>query len=178
MKDEHDFFLSVARLFESRSTCSRVQVGAILVKDGRIISTGYNGVLPGAKHCNEMHFATVDWAHTALDSDVSKEHHAFSSVNELHAEQNVIAFAARNGVCTDGCTLYTTLAPCPDCSKLIAAAGIKAVYYLQEYDRCGSGIEFLKKNGIPTWKIENKTENHDLDWIRLKKELLTSKETP
>ena len=146
MKFEQQFFLEIAKQFASQSTCCRKQVGAILVKDGRIVSTGYNGVVKGAIHCNEHDvFKNVDWTKQKATDDLAMKHHQFSSVNELHAEQNAIAFAAKNGVSTDGCTLYTTLAPCPDCAKLIVASGIKEVYYTEEYDRNTTGINFLKK---------------------------------
>lgn len=153
MKNPHDFFMQVALLTATRSTCSRKQVGSILVKDNRIISSGYNGVLSGYQHCNELEFGKIDWQNTKLTDRISQIHHEFSVINELHAEQNVIAFAAKNGVATEGCSLYTTLAPCNDCSKLIAAAGIVEVFYLEEYDRCNSGIEFLKKHGISIKKV-------------------------
>lgn len=154
MADKHQLFLQIARCFAAQSTCCRKQVGAVLVKDGRIISTGYNGTISGQPHCNENpRFQGVDWAHLDVNSPLSLEHHQFSAVEELHAEQNVIAFAAKNGVSTAGCTMYITMAPCSDCSKLIAAAGIKAVYYIEEYDRCSSGVDFLAKCGITSQQM-------------------------
>ena len=153
MRNKHNLFLEIAIAFAKQSTCCRKQVGAILVKDGRIISTGYNGVLSGYQHCNELPFAKHDWTKNDIDSKISQLHHQFAVQNEVHAEQNVIAFAAKNGVSTDGCTMYTTLAPCNDCSKLLAAAGIKEVFYLEDYDRCSSGIEFLQKHGVSVVKL-------------------------
>lgn len=155
MRDLHEFYINVAELTAGRSTCARKKVGAILVKDDRIISTGYNGVLSGAPHCEDMFFGKINWDCASLDSKISQEHHKFSSIEEVHAEQNVIAFAARHGVVTEGCTLYITLAPCPDCSKLIAAAGITTVVYHHEYDRNSSGVEFLQRHGITVVKWTN-----------------------
>ncbi|MCQ2209153.1 MAG: deaminase [Paludibacteraceae bacterium] len=156
MKNKHKLFMDIAKCFATQSTCCRKQVGAVLVKNGRIISTGYNGTAAGHKHCNEIErFSLADWNHVNLDSSLSAEHHKFSVENEVHAEQNVIAFAAKNGVSTDGCALYITLAPCSDCSKLIVAAGISEVYFLEEYDRCSSGVNFLEASGLTVKQLSD-----------------------
>jgi len=76
------------------------------------------------------------------------DHHKFSEKNEIHAEQNAIGFASRNGLSTKDSDLYISVSPCIYCAKLIWAAGIKNVYYIEEYDRSIEGIEFLNENNI------------------------------
>ena len=132
-------FMETAKLFATRSTCKRVKVGAVLVKDGRIISTGYNGTPSGVIHC-EDHFE-----HNEYNSNLHAE---FSKKYELHAEQNVLAQALKNGVNIENSMLVQTLSPCSQCSKLILASGIKTVIYLEKYDRDVDGISFLLNNGV------------------------------
>lgn len=109
------------------STCTRVKVGAVLSIDDRIIATGYNGVAKGLGHCNDIF--------TGYEDDFSNIHHDFSTKNEIHAEQNLISFCAKNGIKTDGATIYITHSPCIHCAKLIIASGIKRVVYNELYDR-------------------------------------------
>lgn len=126
------------------STCQSKHVGAILVKDNRIIASGYNGVTSKQVHCEDMQFNSRE------------EHHLWSTNNELHAEQNIIAFCARNNIQTQDTILYLTLSPCIHCAKLIVAAGIKEVQFKELYDLDTSGIDFLKNHLISTkqWKHE------------------------
>jgi|TARA_Y100000310_G_scaffold273645_1_gene289208 dCMP deaminase len=139
MPDYNKIFTGVLKVFEKNSTCIRIKVAALIIKDGRIISTGWNGVAPKCKHCESI-FTVKEYN--------SKDHAAFSRENEIHAEQNALGWAARNGVSTEGADLYISISPCSYCAKLIVAAGIKKVYYLKEYDRDSNGIAFLNKNGI------------------------------
>jgi dCMP deaminase len=122
-------FIDVANIFARQGTCSRLQVGALLVEGKRIISTGYNGAPAGMSHCYHQ------------EGDDRPCHKA------VHAEANVIAFAARKGVSTFGSTLYTTHMPCSDCAKLIINAGISKVVYDQEY-RSAEGEQLLAEAGI------------------------------
>lgn len=124
----HQVLLEAAETFAQRSTCSRLNVGAVIAKDSRIISTGYNGVPAGLPHCE----------HDGTEESCGKA---------VHAEANAIAFAARNGISTEGATLYVTHSPCLDCAKLIINAGISTVYYRTPY-RTQDGIELLSKVGI------------------------------
>jgi dCMP deaminase len=114
-----------------RSTCGRTQVGAVLARDGRIISTGYAGPSKGLPHCS---------SHTC---DVNKP-----CTRTTHAEANLIAYAARYGIATDGAHLYCTLSPCTVCARSIISAGITRVYYLEAY-RDPAGLETLREAGIP-----------------------------
>ena len=117
-------YINIAKEISTLSKCERAKVGAILVKDGNIISMSYNGTPAGMNNCCERNGLTV--------------------LEVVHAEMGAILKAARSGYAVDGSTLYLTLSPCVDCAKLILQSGIKRVLYLQEY-RKTDGVEFLKK---------------------------------
>ena len=157
MKNKHRLFIKMAELVAEQSTCCRLQVGAILVKDNRVISIGFNGTPTGQLHC-EDNFHHL-WEKQFKDQFPTYEefaasrtfydmHGKWSIENELHAEQNAISFAAKNGIATDGATVYVTWSPCVHCAKVIVSAGIKKVFYKNLYDRSQEGIVFLGKNGI------------------------------
>lgn len=112
-----DYFFDMARVAATRSTCNRRNVGAVIVRDRRIISTGYNGSVPGESHC-------VD-----VGCDVENGH----CVRTVHAEVNAIAQAARYGVDVDGASLYSTCEPCRRCRQIILSAGIKQIEFLDPY---------------------------------------------
>lgn len=136
-------FLRIASIIAKHSTCCRKQVGAVIVKNRRIISTGYNGVPSGMKHCKDIF--TPDKLKSPY---FYEEHGKFSANFEVHSEQNAIAELSKNEVSGVGATMYTNLSPCSSCSKLIAAAGIKRVVYSEEYDRDKGGPELLRQCGI------------------------------
>ena len=136
-------FIEMARLMAEHSTCTRKKVGAILVKDNRVVSTGYNGTPKGMKHCNQIF--TPDKLKLPNYYD---EHGKFSRQFEVHAEQNCIIYAGKEGTACEGCTLYTTLSTCKDCAKLVVASGITRVVYDELYDRDQEGIELLRMMGI------------------------------
>lgn len=121
-------YLRIAKEWGLLSYCKRKQVGAIIVKDRMIISDGYNGTPSGFDNCCEDEEGLTRW-------DV------------LHAEANAILKVARSTQSCEGATLYITLSPCKECSKLIHQSGIKRVVYQNGY-RDDSGIQFLKKAGI------------------------------
>jgi dCMP deaminase len=121
-------YLRIAREWGLLSYCKRKQVGAIIVKDRMIISDGYNGTPSGFDNCCEDEEGLTRW-------DV------------LHAEANAILKVARSTQSCEGATLYITLSPCKECSKLIHQSGIKRVVYQNGY-RDDSGIQFLKKAGV------------------------------
>ena len=163
MKNSHKLFNSMAQLVAQQSTCCRLKVGAVLVKDNRVISMGFNGVASKQEHCEDIFkriyeekyknkFATLE------DFLKSKEfydmHGQFSNDNELHAEQNAILFAAKNGISTRGAHIYITLSPCTHCAKIITAAGIEKVYFSELYDRSQEGVNLLKKNNIPCEQLK------------------------
>jgi dCMP deaminase len=132
-------FMDSAKLSANMSYCDRLKVGAVIVKDNRIIVNAWNGTLPGI--CNECE-------ETIGDRIVTSEF-------VLHAEQNAILFAAKNGISIKGASMYITHSPCKTCAKLIAGAGIKEVIYNEEY-RDTEGIDFLKKVGVKVRKKEEK----------------------
>ena len=147
----------MADLVAEQSTCCRLHVGAVLVKDRRVISIGFNGTAAGQIHC-EDHFQTLyrenykehfpSYEEFAASRTFYDLHGKFSIDNELHAEQNAIAFAAKNGISTEGGTIYVTWSPCVHCAKVIVSAGIKKVFFKNLYDRSQEGIYFLQRTGI------------------------------
>ena len=130
MRDLNNFFMEIAEKFSTLSTCGRLKVGAVITKNNRIISTGYNGVSSGLQHCCEIH-KDIDFS----IPENNEMHKQFSAQYELHAEQNAIVEAAKNGIALNGSILYTTVEPCDYCRKLIAQSGIKNVFYQYKYDR-------------------------------------------
>lgn len=129
----HDrIFLDIAERISAMSHCISHKVGCILVKDKRIISTGYNGTPKGFINCDEANEKLV----SNLDKkEIRDLHHAFSERYEIHAEINTILSAARNGISIEGSILYCTLHPCYNCLKMICNSGIKTVIYRNEYDK-------------------------------------------
>ena len=121
-----EYFMDITRLVAKRSTCLRRHVGAILVKDKRILATGYNGAPAGMKHCEEIGCLREK------SSIPSGERHELCRA--LHAEQNVIIQAAYHGIPINGSILYCTNKPCVICTKMIINAGIKMIYYEEGYD--------------------------------------------
>lgn len=147
--------LRIAKEYSTHSTCSRKQVGAIIAKDNRIISTGMNGSPSGMDECqNQSMFKNIDWKNEPLNSEVSKAHHMFSVQNEIHAEMNAIITLVKNQTTADNCTLYTTLSPCSDCAKAIVQTGITRVVFSELYDRDKSGINLLENFGIKVEHME------------------------
>ncbi|MGM3306862.1 deoxycytidylate deaminase [Anabaena sp. WFMT] len=116
-----EYFLMLAKLAATRSTCLAFPVGAVIVKNKQIVATGYNGSPSGSAHCT-----TQRYCYPGLSScDASKT----LPSRAVHAEANAIAQAAKYGISTDGSSIYVTLEPCLSCLKLIISAGIKEVFY-------------------------------------------------
>ena len=113
-----EYFMNIARAVASRSTCSRRSVGALVVRDKRILATGYNGAPAGLRHCDHEGGADMRDGHCARST---------------HAEQNAIVQAARHGTTIDGATVYCTAQPCLTCAKLLVNAGVKRVVYEGDY---------------------------------------------
>jgi dCMP deaminase len=121
-----EYFMGIARMVTARSTCLRRHVGAILVKDRRILATGYNGAPSGVRHCEEVGCLRQD---SSVPSGMRHE-----LCRGLHAEQNAIIQAAYHGISINGSTLYCTNKPCVICSKMLINAGIGTIYYDQGYN--------------------------------------------
>jgi dCMP deaminase len=112
-----EYFMNIARVVASRSTCDRKFVGAVIVRDKTILSTGYNGSIRGMPHCTEV-------GHMMEDGHC---------VATIHAESNAILQAAKNGVAIDGASIYVTASPCWNCFKQVANAGIRRIVYGEFY---------------------------------------------
>ena len=129
--DWHTYFMNIARQVATRSTCDRKHVGAVIVRDRTILSTGYNGSIRGMPHCDEVGH-DLDLGHC---------------VATIHAEANAILQAAKNGVMIEGAEIYTTASPCWGCFKLIANAGIRTIFYAEFY-RDAKSLEVARRLGI------------------------------
>ena len=125
--------MEMARLLAKRSTCTRRQVGALAAIEGRVLATGYNGVPSGQTHCIDRGYCITGKDGGCRDS--------------VHAEANLVAFAAKHGIALRGATVYTTCAPCIDCAKLLINAGIAQVVYGEPY-RDSRGLAFLESSGV------------------------------
>jgi dCMP deaminase len=134
-----DYFMDITVLVGKRSTCTRRWVGAVIVKDKRILTTGYNGAPSGIRHCLE-----VGCLREQLNVASGERHELCRGI---HAEQNAIIQAAYHGVSIKGATLYCTNLPCSICAKMIINAGIKTIYFLDGYADAMSE-EMIKEAGI------------------------------
>lgn len=166
MKKYDKIMMQTALLWAEYSHCERAQVGSILARDGRIISNGYNGTISGAAdNCCEEEVLRCVNCDTKFQEDNFNGNYCCPECNNLvkmgtqtknnvvHAEANAILFAARNGIKTEGCTMYVTLGCCINCAKMIKQAGIVRVVYDSGY-RKSEGIEFLNSNGIEINQID------------------------
>ena len=122
----NQYFSSITRMVATRSTCLRRHVGAILVKEKRILATGYNGAPAGLKHCIEVGCLREE---ASIPSGTRHE-----LCRALHAEQNAIVQAAYHGISIAGSTLYCTNKPCVICSKMLINAGIKRIFFDEASD--------------------------------------------
>ncbi|MBO8434057.1 MAG: cytidine/deoxycytidylate deaminase family protein [Tyzzerella sp.] len=125
-KSWDEYFMEIADIVKTRSTCLRRQVGAVIVKDNRIITTGYNGAPSGLMHCSDMGYCERE----KLNIPSGQRHELCRA---LHAEQNAIIQASHMGVSTNGATLYVTLQPCVICAKMAVNAGIVKIVYKGSY---------------------------------------------
>ena len=137
-----EYFAAQALLIANRSTCKRAKVGAVLVKDNKVISTGYNGSVSGTEHCID-HDCLVIEGHC---------------VRTLHAEVNAILQGAERGV-PKGFTEYVTHFPCLNCTKSIIQAGIKEICYANDYRNNEYARELLEKSGVVVRKIDYDVNN-------------------
>ncbi|MBN1277305.1 MAG: cytidine/deoxycytidylate deaminase family protein [Deltaproteobacteria bacterium] len=140
-----EYFMDIADMVAKRSTCLRRQVGAVLVKDKRILATGYNGAPAGLKHCEDVGCLRLN------SSIPSGERHELC--RGLHAEQNAIIQAAYHGISIAGSTLYCTNKPCVICSKMIINAGVEKVFFRDGYDDVMAD-EMFREGNIEVIKFE------------------------
>jgi dCMP deaminase len=166
--------MEIAELFARRSTCARAAVGCVIAREGRILSTGYNGAPAGMKHCNHIypdryealghlaghHVTLWEDGRLSIDGSIVKYDSPDEAVDmdavmpvwdgckiAVHAEANAIAYAARYGMVLEETELYTTFCPCLPCAQLIITAGITKVFYRREY-RDRSGLALLESAGF------------------------------
>ena len=142
-----EIFMDLAQNLALRSHCTRAQVGCVLTKDTRIISIGYNGPPSGTHNCDE------DFA---AEGGCPKDSKGSCSL-ALHAEQNAILYASKNGASIEGSTIYVTLSPCISCARIIYSMKIKQVIFLNSYAAykglpTDEGVEFLRKFGVEVVK--------------------------
>lgn len=182
-------YLQIAYLISQESKCCSWKVGAVIEKDGRIISTGYNGSPAGGTNCcdhaesqgwlkedpkqvgfiNDLGHRRLGWnGKFVLAKEHRPAHSEWSSKNEIHAELNAILFAARKGSSIEGATLYCTASPCPDCTKAISQSGIKKVVYAERYDRSPDNwADILLEAGIEV--VEYQRNNlRSLNWVNIR----------
>ena len=127
-----EYFAAQALLISNRATCNRAKVGAVLVKDNKVIATGYNGSVSGTDHCLE-------------DGCLMVEGHC---VRTIHAEMNAILQCARFGMSTDGASLYVTDFPCLQCTKSLLQAGIKEINYIRNYHNDDYAMKLIKLKNV------------------------------
>lgn len=141
-------YMELAANLAQRSHCVKIKVGAVLTKDTRIISLGYNGPPAGTHNCDE------EWPEHGCERDRKG-----SCYLALHAEANAILYAAKNKASLDDAVLYVTLSPCLACARIILTTGIKKVIYLNSYAQykglaTDEGVEFLKKFGVDVYRFQ------------------------
>lgn len=132
-----DYFMDIAFTVAQRSTCDRAHVGCVLVRDRRMLCTGYNGAPAGLPHCDEVGHLMVDG----------------HCVRTLHAEQNAIIQAAVHGVAVEGATLYCTHQPCVLCAKTLINAGVREIFFAEGYpDRFA--VDMCEEAGVRLVRME------------------------
>ena len=136
-----EYFIDIMRKVGQRGTCDRGRAGSIIVKDKRIMTTGYVGAPPGLAHCDDI----GHWFKKTIHEDKSVTQHCIRTV---HAESNAIAQAAKFGINIEGATLYVKMEPCLDCTKLLISAGIKRVVCEKRYHAGKESREMLEEAGI------------------------------
>lgn len=134
-----EYFMAITDQVAQRATCTRRQIGAVLVKDKRILATGYNGVPAGLAHCDEVGCLREQ---RGIPSGTQHE-----LCRGIHAEQNAVIQAARHGIAIDGATVYSTHQPCVLCAKILINSGVKEIVFREPYpDELAS--EMLAEAGI------------------------------
>ncbi|MEA1961405.1 MAG: cytidine/deoxycytidylate deaminase family protein [Bacillota bacterium] len=149
--DWDDYFLDLADLVASRSTCLRRHVGAVLVKNERIISTGYNGAPRGLKHCLELGCLREEMGIPSGQR--------YELCRGVHAEQNAIINAAYYGVSTEGSVLYCTNQPCLICARMIINAGIQRVVHRGNFED-ELAVQFMQEAGIKLLEIPDRKKGN------------------
>ena len=148
-----EYFIGMANYVGSRATCDRGRSGCVIVRDKRVISTGYVGSPPGLPHCDNVGHEM----HTVINDDGTKSEHC---IRTAHAEQNAIAQAARFGASLEGSTMYCKMVLCYTCAKLAITAGVKRVVAEKDYHVSNKSKEILKKAGVKLEIINKEVEKY------------------
>ncbi|NJD23113.1 MAG: dCMP deaminase [Melioribacter sp.] len=141
-----EYFLKVAMLVSERATCPRMHCGCVLVRDRQILSTGYNGSIPGDKHCED-------------DGCIIVDNHC---IRTIHAEMNAILQCSSHGISTHGSTAYITNMPCTNCSKALITSGIKEIVIFSDYHDT-LAEEFFKKANVNIKRLSMPNKNIEYD---------------
>ncbi|HEU4963191.1 MAG TPA: ComE operon protein 2 [Bacilli bacterium] len=144
-KPWNEYFMDQAVMVASRATCDRLHVGAVIVRDRRIISTGYNGSVSGDVHCADVGCHVVDG----------------HCIRTIHAESNAILQCAKFGVSTEAADMYVSHFPCLLCSKQIIQAGIKHIYYGEKYRVDPYAVELLQQAGVGMTQIKSEDKSDE-----------------
>ncbi len=152
--DWDDYFIQMMETVASRATCDRGRSGCIIVRDKRIICTGYVGSPPGLPHCDEVGHLMKK----VVDEDGTIREHC---VRTIHAEQNAICQAARHGISLDGSTLYCTMEPCRVCAMLIISCGITRVVAKRKYHAAQETRDMFKMAGIQLDVVEDSLQEYE-----------------
>lgn len=161
--------MQLAYIVAQESKCVSWKVGAIIVKDERIITTGYNGTPAGQLNCCDVAYDNnwTDRSNGNLKECCSHDHTEWSQKNEIHAELNAILYAAKRGISIEGATMYVTVSPCADCAKAIAQSGIKTLVYCVEYPRNSDDwANILTRSKIEVRKLD-KCHLSLLNWDKI-----------
>ncbi|MDB5239057.1 MAG: CMP/dCMP deaminase zinc-binding protein dCMP deaminase [Candidatus Parcubacteria bacterium] len=157
-----EYFMNIAELVGSRATCSRGRSGCVVVKDKRILVTGYVGSPMGLPHCDEVGHEM----HKVIHEDGSISEHC---IRTAHAEQNAIAHAAKLGISLDGATVYCHMTPCYVCAKILINSGIKKVVALKDYHASRRSKEVFEQAGVKLQILNAEVESYTKDRFTEKK---------
>lgn len=149
-----EYFMEIMDSVSKRATCDRGKAGCVIVKDKRILATGYVGSPAGCSHCDEVGHEM----HEVINYDNSTSKHC---IRTAHAEQNAIATAARFGIALQGATLYCNMTPCYICSKIIINSGIERVVARNDYHKGERSKEVFKESGVQYDLLEDEVVTYD-----------------
>ena len=151
--DWHTYFMNIAREAARRSTCDRKNVGAVIVRDKTILSTGYNGSIRGMPHCDEV-------GHLLRRVSAEGDDGTLHCVRTIHAEQNAICQAAKHGISVQGATLYCRMEPCRACAMMILAVGITRVVCEKRYHAGGETRAMFADGGVSLEVVEDAVQDY------------------
>jgi len=149
-----EYFIKIVEVVGGRATCDRGRSGCVIVRDKRLLCTGYVGSPAGTAHCDEAGHEM----HTVVQEDDTQSRHC---IRTSHAEQNALANAARFGVATEGATIYCHMTPCYTCAKMLINAGIKRVVSNLDYHGGGRSKKIFKEAGVEFVLLNNELQKYE-----------------